>query len=110
MIPVWLSFLPVTEDTDEAPHVYGYLCDLIDANHPLVLGQNNANLPNILALFAEVFTKEAVEKDSAVGQRMLGILTQLRSNDQLFVSVISHLSTDQQQAISTFMEAKTTES
>ena len=54
VIPVWLSFLPVWEDADEAPHVYGYLCDLIDANHPLVLGQNNANLPKILALFAEV--------------------------------------------------------
>ena len=31
VIPNWLSWLPVTEDHEEAPHVYGYLCDLIEA-------------------------------------------------------------------------------
>lgn len=29
VIPVWLSWLPIVEDKEEAPHVYGYLCDLI---------------------------------------------------------------------------------
>jgi len=29
VLPLWLSWLPVTEDEDEAPHIYGYLCDLI---------------------------------------------------------------------------------
>lgn len=29
IIPVWLSWLPIIEDKEEAPHVYGYLCDLI---------------------------------------------------------------------------------
>lgn len=51
---MWLSWLPVWEDRDEAPHVYGYLCDLIDNNHPLVLGINNANLPQLIAIFSEV--------------------------------------------------------
>lgn len=54
VIPVWLSWLPVWEDTDEAPHVYGYLCDLIDNNHPLVLGPNNSNLPRLMVIFSEV--------------------------------------------------------
>lgn len=49
-----MSWLPVWEDTDEAPHVYGYLCDLIDNNHPLVLGPNNANLPRLMVIFSEV--------------------------------------------------------
>ena len=29
VIPIWLSWLPILEDKEEAPHVYGYLCDLI---------------------------------------------------------------------------------
>lgn len=37
VIPVWLSFLPVWEDTVVAPHVYGYLCDLLEANNHHVL-------------------------------------------------------------------------
>ena len=30
VLPLWLSWLPVTEDKEEAPHVYSYLCDLIE--------------------------------------------------------------------------------
>lgn len=30
MLPLWLSWLPITEDKEEAPHVYSYLCDLIE--------------------------------------------------------------------------------
>ena len=29
VLPIWLSWLPVTEDKEEAQHVYDYLCDLI---------------------------------------------------------------------------------
>ncbi len=30
ILPLWLSWLPVVEDKEEAPHVYDYLCDLIE--------------------------------------------------------------------------------
>ena len=30
ILPLWLSWLPIVEDKDEAPHVYSYLCDLIE--------------------------------------------------------------------------------
>ena len=30
ILPLWLSWLPVTEDKEEASHVYNYLCDLIE--------------------------------------------------------------------------------
>ncbi len=30
VLPIWLSWLPVVEDKEEAPHVYDYLCDLIE--------------------------------------------------------------------------------
>ena len=30
ILPMWLSWLPVTEDKEEAPHIYSYLCDLIE--------------------------------------------------------------------------------
>lgn len=30
VIPNWLTWLPVTEDHEEAPHVYGYLCELME--------------------------------------------------------------------------------
>ena len=30
IIPLFVSWLPVYEDEDEAVHIYGYLCDLIE--------------------------------------------------------------------------------
>lgn len=30
ILPVWLSWLPVYEDKEEAPHVYSYLCKQIE--------------------------------------------------------------------------------
>lgn len=38
VIPLWFTWLPVIEDSDEAPHVYGYLCDLIEQNNQHILG------------------------------------------------------------------------
>ena len=31
LLPVWLTWLPVTEDKEEAVHVYNFLCDLIES-------------------------------------------------------------------------------
>lgn len=43
ILPVWFNWLPVVEDSVEAPHVYGYLCDLIEQNHPVILGNTLGN-------------------------------------------------------------------
>lgn len=73
-----VSWLPVVEDKDEAPHVYGYLCDLIEANHVIVLGPNNANLPRLISFFAEAFCKNVVSTDDAVMGRILSIVRQIQ--------------------------------
>ena len=30
ILPVWLSWLPVYEDKEEAPHIYSYLCKQVE--------------------------------------------------------------------------------
>lgn len=30
VVPALIAALPITEDKEEAPHVYGYLCDMIE--------------------------------------------------------------------------------
>ena len=72
------SWLPVVEDVDESPYVYGYLCDLIEANHPQILGQNNANIPRIIAIFAEAFSVEALPATHEVHKRMANITRQVQ--------------------------------
>ena len=31
VLPTWLSWLPTSEDVDEAPFIYGYLADLVES-------------------------------------------------------------------------------
>ncbi|XP_066591327.1 importin-5 [Prorops nasuta] len=106
ILPHWLSWLPVVEDDDEAPHVYDYLCDLIESNHALALGPNNANLPRLISFFAEAFYRDAVTSDSPVMQRILSLVRQIQSNESMFQACISALTTEQQQALHEALSAQ----
>ena len=68
----------MVEDVDESPFVYGYLCDLIEANHPLILGPENSNIPRIIAIFAEAFSVEAISQKNEVYKRMVNITKQVQ--------------------------------
>lgn len=70
--------MPVWEDLDESPHVYGYLCDLIQSNHPVVLGNNNSNIPNLIAIFAEAFCRNAFTPEDEIAKRILCIVRQIQ--------------------------------
>ncbi|XP_014214927.1 importin-5 [Copidosoma floridanum] len=99
ILPHWLSWLPVVEDDDEAPHVYGYLCDLIETNNPIVLGPNNSNLQKLISIFAEAFSKDVIPSDSEVLPRILGIIRQVQSNDSMFQMCMSVLTPEQKIAL-----------
>ncbi|CAB0016134.1 unnamed protein product, partial [Nesidiocoris tenuis] len=73
-----LSWLPVWEDTDEAPHVYGYLCSLIESNNAIILGPSSSNIPRLIAIIAEAFHRDAIPTDHPVAQRMIGIIRQIQ--------------------------------
>lgn len=104
IILMWLNWLPVLEDEDEAPHIYGYLCDLIEANHPVVLGPNNSNLPKLVGIMAETFAKEVVDPTIPVGIRMTNIIRQIQSNETMFQTCVATLSQEQQQALSSALQ------
>ncbi|XP_075236845.1 karyopherin beta 3 [Lycorma delicatula] len=96
ILPHWLTWLPVLEDTDEAPHIYGYLCDLIEANHPVVLGVNNSNIPKLIAIMSEAFAREAIALDNDVAKRMLGIIRQIQGSGEMFQACVAQLTPEQQ--------------
>merc|ERR1711962_1744121 len=107
ILPVWFGWLPVVEDVDESPFVYGYLCDLIEANHPIILGPNNANIPRIIAIFAEAFSVDGIPSTNDVYKRMVVITKQVQQNQQVFEACVSGLTATQQQGLKTALEATT---
>lgn len=61
LISRWLAWLPIWEDAEETGHVYGYLCDLVEANNAAVLGgPANDNLPRIVAAIARVLAEKTL--------------------------------------------------
>lgn len=75
-----LSWLPVWEDVDEAPHIYGYLCHLIETNNSIIIGPNSSNIPRLIAIIAEAFARDALPYEHPVSQRMANIVRQIQVN------------------------------
>ena len=72
------SWLPVTEDVDEAPFVYGFLADLIESNNQHILGSNNSNLPRVIAIIAEAVAVEVLAPDNVAKQRLVNLVNQVK--------------------------------
>ena len=105
IIPNWLTWLPVVEDHLEAPHVYGYLCDMIELNHPIVLGPNHSNIPSILSVISEALACDVFENHPEVGNRIKAIILQVKSNETVWNDSVVRLNEKHQAALKGFVEA-----
>lgn len=101
VLPLWLSWLPVVKDKVEAQYTYGYLCDLIQSQNPLILGPSNVNIPRILAIFAEALNEDALSFNPEVQGRVLAILKHIRNSQSVWVACLQYLSEEQRQVLST---------
>ncbi|XP_067944804.1 importin-5-like [Watersipora subatra] len=99
VIQLWLGWLPVWEDTDEAVHVYGYMCDLFESQNPSLFGEDGCNIPHLVSIIAQVFNLEVIERDNEVYARLKRCITSLQSNAELLQSCISQLENDHREAL-----------
>ncbi|KAF6812545.1 importin beta-3 [Colletotrichum sojae] len=66
----WIETLPVTNDEEAAPYAYAYLAQLIDQQHPAVMGQAGR-------IF--VFTAQALEADTLQGQTASRVVAAIKA-------------------------------
>jgi len=98
VLPAFIGWLPVWEDKEECPHIYGYLCDVIESNNPLVMGENGANVPHLIAIIVEAFRQSAFEeesKENPVSHRMRTILKHVQANELVFQASLAILNDEQ---------------
>lgn len=99
-------------------------------NNPVVIGQDNSNVPNVIKLFADAFARSSIEADSPVGQRMILILKHVQvkslfvfplefiqlmccfflaqTNPAIFQTCMNILTNDERQALATAMNTTPT--
>ncbi|ORY01320.1 ARM repeat-containing protein [Basidiobolus meristosporus CBS 931.73] len=65
VLPAWFAALPIENDEEEAPHVYTYLLDLLDAHHPAILGANNENIPKLVTIFTDTLVAAILSTELA---------------------------------------------
>ncbi|KAL1022067.1 hypothetical protein UPYG_G00021780 [Umbra pygmaea] len=99
ILPHWLSWLPLNEDKEEAVHTFDFLCDLIESNNPIVLGQDNANLPKIFQIIAEGVANESVKNEDACSKRLANVIRQVQGSEGLWTQCVSTLNESQQKAV-----------
>uniref|UniRef100_A0A3Q3K9F1 Importin-5 n=1 Tax=Monopterus albus TaxID=43700 RepID=A0A3Q3K9F1_MONAL len=100
ILPHWLSWLPLSEDKEEAVHTFDFLCDLIESNNPIVLGPDNSNLPKIFLIIADGVANESVKGEDACSKRLANVIHQVQvSAGGLWTQCVSTLNETQQKAI-----------
>lgn len=75
LVSVFFNFLPLAEDYTEGPNVYGLLVSLVESAHPAVLGDNGANLPKLMQVFANTIKTDYVNPEIAA--RMQAVVKQM---------------------------------
>ncbi|KAF9938189.1 hypothetical protein BGZ65_000222 [Modicella reniformis] len=65
VLPSWVQSLPLLNDEEEAPVTYTYLLDLMEAQHPSVLGLNNINMPHLVTVMVEALVAAIIPEPIA---------------------------------------------
>jgi len=76
ILPVWLQWLPVTQDEEEALVVYNNLCNFIEQTGTKILGSQYEHLPKAVAVLLEILGTTLV--DTSLTQRITTILKGLQ--------------------------------
>lgn len=99
VLPHWLSWLPLHEDKEEAIQTLNFLCDLIESNHPVVIGPNNSNLPKIISIIAEGKINETISLEDPCAKRLANVVRQIQTSEELWLECTSQLDDEQQEAL-----------
>ncbi|KAK4278059.1 hypothetical protein QN277_015958 [Acacia crassicarpa] len=85
LVPIWLSFLPLKEELNEAKIMHEQLCLMVYGSDMDLLGPENQNLAKIIVVFVEVIEKGktlATPETVKTMTHLLGDLMLLSMNSQ----------------------------
>lgn len=107
ILPTWLSWFPVYDDSEETPFTYGYLCDCVEANNEIILGANHSNIPRIIQVIVDCFIRDGIDMENLVAKRMINICKHVQSNDQMMQGCLTMLAADQKECLQRLLTTST---
>lgn len=94
--------MPVTEDTEEAPHVYSLLCELAASGHTAFSSPDAPK--HVIATLAEAFLRDAVPNDNPVFAQMVALVRQIQVINIHIYYITYILSHDSKHAVAIYTE------
>eukprot|EP01121_Diplochlamys_sp_Union-15-3_P008537 TRINITY_DN226_c0_g2_i1.p1 TRINITY_DN226_c0_g2~~TRINITY_DN226_c0_g2_i1.p1 ORF type:complete len:1104 (-),score=236.07 TRINITY_DN226_c0_g2_i1:54-3329(-) len=105
LLPLWVTWLPCSDDPIECIVVHNHLCDFIEGQPDLVFGTNLERLPLVLGIFSDIISNEADEK---VNLRIHNLLKAMNTSKPSEVQkAFNSLSQEQQGVLNDFMNQPT---
>ncbi len=80
LIPKWLEHLPIVYDTEESEEQHLMLCQIVNNQSNLVIGENFENLPKVLKIFARIYNTKKYSNDE-IDKNIQNIITSIMNND-----------------------------
>lgn len=71
------------------------------------LGPDNANIGRIINIFGEAFYRDTIDPTKPEGYRILNIVRQVQSNENIFQSIVAGMRPEHQQALHSAFQAQT---
>ncbi|KAJ3075622.1 hypothetical protein HDU98_007434 [Podochytrium sp. JEL0797] len=73
----WFNAMPILNDQEEANVSYTYFLQLVESQHPSILGAGNANLGRVVQVLARALVSD-LKLEEAVEKRMVGAVHAIR--------------------------------
>eukprot|EP01110_Echinostelium_bisporum_P009977 TRINITY_DN3465_c0_g1_i1.p1 TRINITY_DN3465_c0_g1~~TRINITY_DN3465_c0_g1_i1.p1 ORF type:complete len:1087 (+),score=415.45 TRINITY_DN3465_c0_g1_i1:159-3419(+) len=77
ILPVWLHYLPVTEDKIESKVIYNHLCSFIEKYNGAIMANNVQNIGKVVQVLASALDTDLI--DEPLTARSLAILKQIQA-------------------------------
>jgi hypothetical protein len=80
VLPHWLDNLPIIHDLDESTEQHLMLCQIVNNQSNLVIGENYVNLPKVLKIFAKIYSTKKYSNEE-IDTNIKNIVTSILQNE-----------------------------
>lgn len=99
LLPRWLSWLPIRYDEEEVPHVYGFVCALLEQNHPQLMSNAMEIIPHFVYCLAVSLNCGVLKPEQPVFHRSMALVRHVQTNPDMFNHSLQKMSGEERIAL-----------
>jgi importin-5 len=110
LLPRWLSWLPIRYDEEEVPHVYGFVCTLLEQNHPQLMGNAMEIIPHFVYCIAVSWHLGVLKTEQPIFHRAMTLVRHVQINGEMFNQCLRKMNDEERVALEKALQVPPTSS